>query len=89
MARRRLKILDILQLKHGEFTRFGHDLVPGTLILRPQILKIFACGANFLFFFQKPYFFFGRGDPPTPPSPPTYLINRFQKKLVPYDQGPV
>ena len=54
MARRRRKILDILQLKHGGFTRFGHALVPGTLILRPQILKIFACGANFLNFFQKP-----------------------------------
>ena len=54
VARRRRKNLEILQFKHGEFTRFGHDLVLGTLILRPEILKIFACGANFLIFFQKP-----------------------------------
>ena len=54
VARRRLKFLEILQFKHGEFTWFGHDLAPRTLILRLQTLKIFACGANFLIFFQKP-----------------------------------
>ena len=79
---------EIIRFKHADFTRFRRDLALRTLILRPQILKIFACGANSLNFFQNPYIFFVWGDPPTPPSPPTHLHNRSQKNLVPYEDSP-
>ena len=77
-ARRRRIFLEILWFNHDLFTLFRCDLATRTVILRPQILKILACGAqNPLFPNFRPL----RGliskyldRPPHPPRGSTNLV---------------
>ena len=91
IARRRRAIFEVLEVPNdissAFLTRFStysthlETLNPQNFRLRRQKICLF------LNCIQMPYIFFVSGDPPPtpPPSPPIDFMDRFEKKIVPYD----